>query len=94
MVPGAAIVAGMPAWAEAPVAAEIFVEANEAAGVDAPHRSSWAEFAHDVFTSGCLGIGQAWSDYDNDGRVDLFLAGGQSPSTLHRNDGDGTFRIP
>ena len=65
MVPGAAIVAGMPAVAEAAVAAEIFFEANEAAGVDAPHRSSWAEFVHDSFTSGYLGIGQAWGDYDN-----------------------------
>ena len=94
MVPGAAIVAGMPAVAEAAVAAGIFFEANEAAGVDAPHRSSWAEFVHDSFTSGYLGIGQAWGDYDNDGWVDLFLAGGQSPSTLYRNDGDGTFSIP
>ena len=33
-------------------------------------------------------------DYDSDGWLDLFLAGGQSPSTLYRNNGDGTFSIP
>ena len=94
MILGAASVAATPAAAQAPSAAEIFVNANEAAGIDAPHRSSWAEFTHDVFTSGYLGIGQAWGDYDNDGWVDLFLAGGQSPSRLYRNNRDGTFSIP
>ncbi len=93
LILGSVILAGLPAAAQAP-APEFFVDANEAAGIDAPHRSSWAEFTHDVFTSGYLGIGQAWGDYDNDGWVDLFLAGGQSPSMLYRNDGDGTFSIP
>ena len=93
MILGAAT-AGTPAVAQEPSAAEIFVDANEAAGIDARHRSSWAEFVHDTFTSGYLGIGQAWGDYDNDGWVDLFLAGGQSASILYRNDGDGAFSIP
>ena len=68
--------------------------ASEAAGIDARHRSSWDEFTAKVVTSGYLGIGQAWGDYDADGWVDLFLAGGQSPSTLYRNNGDGTFGVP
>ena len=64
---GAAALAGWPAAAQAPAAPEAFVDANETAGIDAPHRSSWAEFVHDTFTSGYLGIGQAWGDFDNDG---------------------------
>ena len=90
----AALWAGLPAVAQVPAGAELFVVANDAAGVDAPHRGSWPEFAHEVFTTGYLGIGQAWGDWDNDGWVDLFLAGGQSPSMLYRNDGDGTFSVP
>ena len=94
IVLGPATLAATPAAGQAPAPAEIFVEANETAGIDAPHRSSWNEFTSAEFTSGYLGIGQAWGDYDNDGWVDLFLAGGRSPSTLYRNDGDGTFSIP
>ena len=94
LILGPVILAGLPAAAQAPAAAELFVIANAAAGIDAPHRSAWDEFTSDVPTSGYLGIGQAWGDYDNDGWVDLFLAGGQSPSTLYRNNGDGTFSIP
>ena len=90
---GAAILAGIPAAAQAPTAAEIFVDVTDAAGIDTPHRSSWDEFTSHDLSSGYLGTGQAWGDYDNDGWVDLFLAGGQSPSTLYRNNGDGTFSI-
>ena len=74
MVAVPALLAGMAAVAEAPDTAELFVVANEAAGIDAPHRSSWAEFVHDVFTGGYLGIGQAWGDYDGAGFLDLFVA--------------------
>jgi hypothetical protein len=33
----------------------------------------------------------AWGDYDNDGRLDLFVAHETTPSRLYRNRGDGTF---
>jgi tetratricopeptide (TPR) repeat protein len=33
----------------------------------------------------------AWTDIDNDGRVDLFVGNEDSPSQLFRNRGDGTF---
>ena len=78
-----------PAGSEPAPGAEIFVDASAAAGIDAPHGGDW-EFDG---KGGYLGIGQAWGDYDNDGRVDLFLAGGRLPSILYRNNGDGTFAI-
>ncbi|MBI4324829.1 MAG: VCBS repeat-containing protein [Chloroflexi bacterium] len=38
------------------------------------------------------GAGVAWSDYDNDGHLDLIVGGfGGPPSKLFRNNGDGTF---
>jgi hypothetical protein len=33
-----------------------------------------------------------WSDYDNDGFVDIFVARGLGPDCLYRNNGDGTFK--
>jgi len=36
-------------------------------------------------------IGGAWGDYDNDGRMDLFLSNGIGRSQLYHNNGDGTF---
>ncbi len=33
----------------------------------------------------------AWADYDNDGRLDLFVACERQPNRLYRNKGDGTF---
>ncbi|MBI4326455.1 MAG: CRTAC1 family protein [Chloroflexi bacterium] len=38
------------------------------------------------FFNGC-----AWSDYDNDGFVDLFIPGVEGNSLLFHNNGDGTF---
>jgi len=41
-------------------------------------------------SSGC-----AWGDYDNDGKIDLFVCGGGAltphPNRLYHNNGDGTF---
>ncbi len=36
--------------------------------------------------------GVAWGDYDDDGRLDLFVSNMNGPSRLYHNLGDGTFR--
>lgn len=71
---------------------ESFKDVSEDAGIDAAHEASWRMF-HDNFTTGYLGIGQAWGDYDNDGWVDLYVTGNQLPNTLYQNQGDGTFAV-
>lgn len=58
-----------------------YVDAASAAGIDAPHGVIPTSF----------GAGQAWADYDGDGWLDLFVAGGAEPDVLYRNRGDGTF---
>src|SRR5262249_40304745 len=35
--------------------------------------------------------GAAWGDYDNDGRLDLYISNMESAPRLYRNAGDGTF---
>ncbi len=89
---GTQVVAQQP-----PPVPENFVDVNETAGIDAPHRSIWDAFqlesANVALGLGYLGIGQAWGDYDNDGFVDLFLTGGLVASKLYRNNGDGTFAL-
>ena len=35
--------------------------------------------------------GSAWGDYDNDGRLDLFVSNMEGPARLYHNRGDGTF---
>jgi hypothetical protein len=48
-------------------------------------------------TSGAIVVDDAstlacsWADYDNDGDLDLFLAGGGNNNSLYRNDGNGEF---
>ncbi len=65
---------------------------SQAAGINASHKGSWDMFSKH-FKTGYLGIGQAWGDYDNDGWVDLYVTGNQAPSTLYRNNGNGSFSI-
>ncbi|MGP0068487.1 MAG: FG-GAP-like repeat-containing protein [Isosphaeraceae bacterium] len=52
-----------------------FVDVAEKAGV---WNDRWAK-------------GSAWGDYDNDGRIDLFVSNMEGPARLYRNLGDGTF---
>jgi hypothetical protein len=52
-----------------------FVDVTEKAGLLAPVNSN----------SAC------WADYDNDGRLDLFVCCEKQPNRLYRNKGDGTF---
>jgi hypothetical protein len=33
-----------------------------------------------------------WTDYDDDGRPDIFVANDSTPNVLYRNQGDGTFK--
>jgi len=41
--------------------------------------------------AGYYGLGVAWFDYDDDGRLDLLVANDSTPNYLYRNRGDGTF---
>ena len=38
-----------------------------------------------------FGLTVAWSDFNNDGRLDLFVTNDGQPNYLYRNDGDGHF---
>ena len=41
--------------------------------------------------NGLYGLGVAWFDYNDDGRLDLLVANDSTPNYLYRNKGDGTF---
>jgi hypothetical protein len=41
--------------------------------------------------AGFFGFGVAFFDYDDDGKLDLFVANDSTPNYLYRNRGDGTF---
>jgi hypothetical protein len=40
---------------------------------------------------GYYGLGAVWSDFNEDGRLDLFVANDSTPNFLYRNDGKGHF---
>jgi enediyne biosynthesis protein E4 len=44
-----------------------------------------------IETSTALGQSAFWFDYDNDGKLDLFVKNYASPNRLYQNNGDGTF---
>ncbi len=54
-----------------------FTDVSAKAGVDDPqHR---------------FGLTSVWSDFNNDGRLDLFVTNDGQPNYLYRNDGNGHF---
>ena len=55
-----------------------FAEVSKQAGVDDPKRY--------------FGLGALWSDFDNDGRIDLLVANDGEPNYLYRNLGGGHFQ--
>ena len=54
-----------------------FTEVSSAAGVED--------------RAGYYGLGVVWSDFNDDGRPDLFVADDSTPNYLYRNDGNGHF---
>ena len=54
-----------------------FTDVSKEAGVDDPQR--------------LFGLTAIWSDFDNDGHLDLFVANDGEPNYLYHNDGNGHF---
>jgi hypothetical protein len=54
-----------------------FTDVSKVAGVEDSH--------------GYYGLGVIWSDFDDDGRPDLFIADDSTPNYLYRNEGNGRF---
>ena len=54
-----------------------FVDVSKQAGVDDPENR--------------FGLTAMWEDFDNDGRLDLFVANDGQPNYLYHNDGEGHF---
>jgi enediyne biosynthesis protein E4 len=54
-----------------------FTDVSKTAGVEDSH--------------GYYGLGVIWSDFDDDGRLDLFIADDSTPNYLYQNEGNGHF---
>ena len=55
-----------------------FTEVSKEAGVDDPQHF--------------FGLGAVWSDFDGDGKLDLFVANDGEPNFLYHNEGNGHFK--
>jgi enediyne biosynthesis protein E4 len=55
-----------------------FTDVSKSSGVDDPNNF--------------FGLGAVWSDFANDGKLDLFVANDGEPNYLYRNDGSGHFK--
>lgn len=55
-----------------------FTEVAKQAGVDDANRY--------------FGLGSVWTDFDNDGKLDLFVANDGEPNYLYHNEGNGQFK--
>ena len=55
-----------------------FTDVAAQAGVDDPHHY--------------FGLGSLWTDFDNDGKLDLFVANDGQPNYLYHNEGNGHFK--
>ncbi len=71
----------------------VFRDVSIDAGITASHRAVWDESAPELYPQGYLAAGSAWTDYDNDGWVDLFVTGNLDPNVLYHNNQDGTFSV-
>ncbi|MEM6428116.1 MAG: CRTAC1 family protein [Deinococcota bacterium] len=67
-----------------------FQDVSLASGVRAPHRAVWDPAGTG---EGYLAVGQAWGDYDSDGRLDLYVTGNLAVNVLYHNEGDGQFSV-
>ena len=71
-----------------------FTDVSTAAGISAAHTTQKTQAKdEDRLGYAYLITGQAWGDYDGDGRVDLYVTDQSGPNTLYRNNGDGTFAV-
>lgn len=71
----------------------LFEDVSDDAGIESTHRAIWDESAPGRYENGYLAAGTAWSDYDNDGWIDLFVTGNLDPNILYHNNRDGTFSV-
>src|SRR5215471_1026489 len=75
-----------------------FIDVTTAAGITFQHDNARSREKYLIET---MGAGAAWIDYDNDGRLDLYLVNSAATKAyqperplrgaLYRNNGDGTF---